>query len=63
VKAASMEKTNETVMKPTLKRKVGYVDEGVSVTRAKLAQLKIGEEATADKGEAGKAGPSRECHG
>ena len=53
-----MEKTNETVMKPTLKRKVGYVDEGVSVTRAKLAQLKIGEEATADKGEAGEAGPS-----
>jgi hypothetical protein len=58
VKAASMEKTNKTVTKPTLKRKVGYVDEGVSVTRAKLAQLKIGEKATVDKGEAGEAGPS-----
>ena len=53
-----MDKTNKMVMKPTLKRKVGYVDEGVSITRAKLAQLKIGEEATVDKREAGKAGPS-----
>jgi hypothetical protein len=29
--------------KPTLKRKVGYVDEEVSITRTKLAQMEIAE--------------------
>ena len=30
--------------KPTLKQKVGYVDEKVSITRTKLAQMEIAEE-------------------
>ena len=44
--------------KPTLKRKVGYVDEGVSTTRAKLAQLKI----TAGEKEVAEAEPSIESN-
>ena len=32
------------MQKPTLKRKVGYVDEEVSITRSKLAQMEIAEE-------------------
>jgi hypothetical protein len=52
-----MEKLIKVPTKPTLKRKVGYADEGVSTTRAKLAQLKIGAEERGAE-EAADAGPS-----
>ena len=42
VKAASTEKANKP-NKRILKRRVGYMDEGVSSTRTKLAQMKITE--------------------
>jgi hypothetical protein len=36
---------SKTIMlKPTLKRKVGYIDEEVSITRTKLARMEIAEE-------------------
>ena len=38
-KAAAIEK-----VKPTLKRKVGYVEEVMSITRAKLAELEINKD-------------------
>jgi hypothetical protein len=40
----------------TLKRKVGYIDEELSVTRTKLAQMEIVEEKPEEKG--GDSGPS-----
>jgi hypothetical protein len=30
-------------VKPTLKRRVGYIDEEVSITRAKLAKMELSE--------------------
>jgi hypothetical protein len=30
-------------VKPTLKRRVGYIDEEVSITRAKLAEMELSE--------------------
>ena len=42
VKTASAEKVNKP-NKRILKRRVGYMDEGVSSTRTKLAQMKITE--------------------
>ena len=47
MKATFTEKTflsKQVINKPTLKRKVGYIDEEVSFTRFKLAQLEIGKE-------------------
>jgi len=43
-KAAPIEKT-----KPTLKRKVGYALEEVSITRAKLEEMEINEDAATSK--------------
>lgn len=43
VKAASGEKFLKSSTKLILKRKVGYSDEGVSITRTRLAQMKIAE--------------------
>ena len=44
VKVASMRiPTKINSMKATLKRKVGYMDEAISVTRTKLSQMKIAE--------------------
>ena len=48
-----MEKNSKPNIKATLKRKVGYVNEEVSITRAKLAQMKI-----AEGNEGADAGPS-----
>ena len=31
-------------VKPTLKRRVGYMDEQVSITRAKLAEMEISDD-------------------
>ena len=54
MKATFTEKTvlsKQVINKPTLKRKVGYIDEEVSFTRFKLAQLEIGKEGdTTEKG-------------
>jgi hypothetical protein len=49
VKATFTEKSisSKQVMKPTLKRKVGYMDEEVSFTRFKMAQLEIGKKRAA----------------
>ena len=50
MKATFTEKTvlsKQVINKPTLKRKVGYIDEEVSFTRFKLAQLEIGKEGDA----------------
>jgi len=58
VKAASVGKNSKPSMKMTLKRKVGYIDEEVSVTRTKLAQMEIAEASLAREQE-GDAGPSR----
>ena len=58
MKAVSREKFAKMPTKPTLKRKVGYIDEGVSTTRAKLAQLKI----TAGEKEVAEAEPSIESN-
>ena len=44
VKAASAESNSKTSTKTTLKRKVGYIHEELSVTRTKLAQMEIVEE-------------------
>jgi len=50
VKAASKDKTGQAIpTKTTLKRKVGYTDEGVSITRSKLTKLKIGEASKEDE--------------
>ena len=38
-----MEKFTKPSIKQKMKRKVGYVDEGVSITRTRLSQLRIGE--------------------
>lgn len=43
MKAASAEKNTKPSMKRKLKRKVGYADEGVSITRMRLSELQIGE--------------------
>ena len=54
MKATFTEKSissKQVINKPTLKRKVGYVDEEVSFTRFKLAQLEIGQKrAATEKG-------------
>jgi hypothetical protein len=39
-----MDKVTKPSMKPSLKRRVGYLNEGISTTRTKLAQMKIAEE-------------------
>ena len=54
MKAASMEKISKPSMKTTLKRKVGYIDEEISATCTKLAQMETMEA----KGQEGDAGPS-----
>ncbi len=51
VKSASMEKSSKPRTK-SLKRKVGYIDEEVSATRTKLAQMEI-EEAREGERDAG----------
>lgn len=43
-KGASIEK-----VKPTLKRRVGYTQEEVSITRAKLAEMEISEDIETNK--------------
>jgi hypothetical protein len=43
VKAASAKNTSKATTKITLKRKVGYIDEEISVTRTKLALMEIEE--------------------
>ena len=44
VKSILEENTIKTKPKPTLKRRVGYSEEAVSTTRAKLAAMTIDEE-------------------
>ena len=44
VKAATAENVSKANSKTTLKRKVGYIQEELSVTRTKLAQMEIAEE-------------------
>ncbi len=43
MKVAWAEKIIKPSMKRAMKRKVGYVNEGVSITRTRLTQLQIGE--------------------
>jgi hypothetical protein len=43
VKVAWAEKIIKPSTKRAMKRKVGYVNEGVSITRTRLARLQIGE--------------------
>lgn len=45
---------SKRVIKPILKRKVGYADEEVSFTRSKLAQMEIDED-RAKKGNEGES--------
>lgn len=50
MKATFTEKSissKQVINKPTLKRKIGYIDEEVSFTRFKLAQLEIGKKGAA----------------
>jgi hypothetical protein len=44
VKSLTLHTTTEERPKISLKRKVGYVDEQVSATRARLADMQIDEE-------------------
>ena len=46
VTTGKMAKANTT--KTTLKRKVGYLDEGISVTRSRFSRMKIAEEKEGD---------------
>jgi hypothetical protein len=44
MKAVSKDKSGQAnTTKMTWKRKVGYTDEGVSITHSKITELKIGE--------------------
>ena len=61
MKAASKEKVTNLSIKPSLKRKVGYINEGISITRAKLSEIRISEEKK--KEEETRAGPSERCDG
>jgi len=61
VKAASTRiptKINST--KATLKRKVGYMDEAVSITRTKLSQMKIAEATGMEGRDGGLTGETKE---
>ena len=44
VKSLTTKVTTAEDAKPTLKRRVGYVEEEVSITRAKLEKMEISEE-------------------
>ena len=51
VKSLTIKATPIEKVKPTLKRRVGYVEEEVSITRAKLAEMEISEEKEKDDNE------------
>lgn len=46
----------KAISKPTLKRKVGYSDEEVSFTRARLGELELHEEVQEDGDRSGHGG-------
>ena len=50
MKVAWAEKIIKPSMKRAMKRKVGYVNEGVSNTRTRLARLQIGEASEVARG-------------
>ena len=43
VKSLTRKATPVEKVKPTLKRRVGYIEEEVSITRAKLAKMELSE--------------------